>query len=550
MKGNIAIVNLLLGQSNIDALDTDGKTAVSLAVTGNHEQVSEVLLGRNHIEKSTQVSYVDDLVRMRNETTNKNIILLINSFIQSAQEQEKQIQRRQTEELETLRQEELEREHVENIKLEREERMEKIKYEEMEREMRENEQNIRQDELAREKERLERIEDQKRKDDEELEQIRQSEMIEMARRQKEIEEEKIRQREEAIAREIEEEKARRQAETEKQKEQEIADQRAKECESFSVEHATRENVSPTPETLPELTPRAHPDSNPVSTPCEYVQSTPEASPQATPREHSPQSTPREEISPEAIEPEPPTSVPIPTTTRRRLALLIGNAKYVHAGELNNPTRDVKLIAQKLEQVNFEVTTVCDAKTHHDMEDPVKQFSARLSELGDQVDCCLFYYAGHGLQTQGRNYLVPTQIDITCETDILRKCAELGSMIDAINECSNEKTVQIVIVDACRAEYQAPAWRSITRDLPPPGLVRVSPPSGCFALFSTAAGTKAFDTCKESEECSPFALALSRVLHPEIELSKLAKEVTKDVKRMTNRRQTPYNSSDLDDDFFF
>lgn len=231
----------------------------------------------------------------------------------------------------------------------------------------------------------------------------------------------------------------------------------------------------------------------------------------------------------------------------RLALLIGNSDYKHAGVLSNPINDVLLITSRLKDVGFEVTTVQDVATKDEMEDEVDNFGMKLSDAGKKLECCLLYYAGHGMQCQEVNYLIPTSVNITCESDVKRKCLNLSHVVEKLSEISDSNSVQVMIFDACRNNLSTRSWRSATRSKAPEGLCNIDA-SGSFVMFSTAPGTKALDTCNESNDSSPFALALSRAMQPGMELYKLYRTVTADVKRMTNKMQNPYLSSSLDSDF--
>lgn len=240
--------------------------------------------------------------------------------------------------------------------------------------------------------------------------------------------------------------------------------------------------------------------------------------------------------------------------RTRLALLVGNSEYIHVGKLNNPTHDVKLIAQKLTNLGFQVTTLYNANTLESIETQLDQFAIKLMNAGSKLDCCLFYYAGHGIQSQNMNYLIPTAVNLLSETDIKYKCMNLDYALEKLTQVSDSKSVQIMIIDACRNELNTRGIKMTSRSMIQEGFYPVIAPSGSLALFSTSAGKKAFDTCEESNQNSPFALALGRVLdealNNDVEITQLTKAVTRDVKRMTDGMQIPYISGDIDSDFYF
>ncbi len=235
--------------------------------------------------------------------------------------------------------------------------------------------------------------------------------------------------------------------------------------------------------------------------------------------------------------------------RLRYALLIGNSNYTQeTGALINPVHDVKLVSEKLATVGFQTTVALDLPNKSEMEQVVEDFTNMLMDADDNLEACLFYYAGHGIQSSGENYALPIGVTIITQADIKRNCLNLNYVMSRLSESCSSKSVQILILDACRNELQTRGWKSTTRDVQQEGLCKVDAPSGTLVIFSTAPGKKALDTCDESDTNSPFAVALSKNIQKNTELYKLYLNVTADVKRMTNGDQNPYLSSSMDSEF--
>jgi hypothetical protein len=235
--------------------------------------------------------------------------------------------------------------------------------------------------------------------------------------------------------------------------------------------------------------------------------------------------------------------------RLRYALLIGNSNYTQdTGALVNPVHDVKLVSEKLATVGFQITVALDLPNKSEMEQVVEDFTNMLMDADDNLEACLFYYAGHGIQSSGENYALPIGVTIITQADIKRNCLNLNYVMSRLSESCCSKSVQILILDACRNELQTRSWKSTTRDVQQEGLCKVDAPSGTLVIFSTAPGKKALDTCEESDTNSPFAVALSKNIQKNTELYKLYLSVTADVKRMTNGDQNPYLSSSMDSEF--
>jgi hypothetical protein len=164
---------------------------------------------------------------------------------------------------------------------------------------------------------------------------------------------------------------------------------------------------------------------------------------------------------------------------RRVALVIGNGAY-QASPLKNPVHDARDMAGTLKRLGFDVTLLTDAG-QRDMEEAVHTFGTR---LGTGV-AGLFYYAGHGMQVRGDNYLIPVDADVRSESDIRYEAVNAGRVLGKMQDAGNG--VNIVILDACRNNPFARSFRSDSR-----GLARMDAPAGSIVAFATAPGSVAAD----------------------------------------------------------
>ncbi len=237
---------------------------------------------------------------------------------------------------------------------------------------------------------------------------------------------------------------------------------------------------------------------------------------------------------------PPPFVP----REPRIALVIGNAEYADAMKLANPANDATLIGATLKKLGFEVILVTDAR-QKPMQRAIVDFGDRLAAAGPNA-VGLFYYAGHGVQLDGQNYLVPTDADIAREVDaeidgvsadlVLKQMAYAGSRVN------------IVILDACRNNPLTPDFRS-TAAAAVEGFAEIrTKPKGTFIAYSTAPGEVAVDG---NDGHSPFAKALAGAMQrPGLDLPEVFQQVRQDVLAATDERQTPWDSSSLVKAFYF
>jgi uncharacterized caspase-like protein len=224
----------------------------------------------------------------------------------------------------------------------------------------------------------------------------------------------------------------------------------------------------------------------------------------------------------------------------RLALVIGNANYVKLGRLNNPGRDARLVAEKLRKVGFEVTEVTD-RDLKSMTADVEDFAHRVRSRGPETVSAL-YYAGHGLENDSINYLVPVNADIRKRADVAAQSLSVKRIADRLSAAGNQ--LNILIVDACRDDpFPAGVHPAATLGLVPMGAVY-----GVFIASSTGSGKPAADG---EDGHSPYTKALAdAIVAPGEKLEDVFKSVRRQVRLATGEQQIPWESTSLELDFYF
>jgi hypothetical protein len=168
------------------------------------------------------------------------------------------------------------------------------------------------------------------------------------------------------------------------------------------------------------------------------------------------------------------------TPARRLALVIGNGAYQNAPVLKNPANDATDMAQALSDVGFAVEHGVNL-TQKQMKLMIREFGKKLRDGGQG----LFYFAGHGVQLRGRNYLIPVEAEIVSETDVEDQGVDASLVLGLMDEANNG--LNVVILDACRNNPFARSFRSSAN-----GLAQVDAPTGTLIAYSTAPGRVARD----------------------------------------------------------
>ncbi len=223
----------------------------------------------------------------------------------------------------------------------------------------------------------------------------------------------------------------------------------------------------------------------------------------------------------------------------RIALVIGNSNYTSVTALPNPTNDAKAMTKFLSSAGFQVLQAPDL-TQSDMRRTIGNFASMVSEKGPDT-VALVFYAGHGLQVDGENFLVPVDAQIEREADVPLQATRLADVMNALSSVPSKS--RIVILDACRNNPFSAINKTAGR-----GLAIVDAPNGSLVSYSTAPGTEALDGDGTN---SPYTTALMRIgQEPGLPLEQLLKRVRLEVSNATERQQYPWESSSLTAEFSF
>ncbi|WP_454645705.1 caspase family protein [Bradyrhizobium liaoningense] len=233
--------------------------------------------------------------------------------------------------------------------------------------------------------------------------------------------------------------------------------------------------------------------------------------------------------------------PAPTALQgpeQRVALVIGNANYQNAPQLANPDDDAQSMAQFLNSAGFEVVAATDL-TQNDMLRVVQDFSAKVASRGPNT-VAMVYYAGHGVQLAGENYLVPVDAKVSSPTELVNNSVRLVDVMSTLETIPSR--MRIVILDACR-NNPFPEVDDAGR-----GLAIVDAPNGSIVGYSTAPGAEALDGTGGH---SPYTQAFLNVARePNVPIEQLFKRVRLQVNQTTSGAQIPWESSSLTSDFTF
>jgi len=232
-------------------------------------------------------------------------------------------------------------------------------------------------------------------------------------------------------------------------------------------------------------------------------------------------------------------VTTPTTTEKRLALVIGNSTYL-TNPLKNPVNDAKAMDVVLKELGFEVIKAENANLAS-MKKAIDEYGQKLK--AGKYDISLFFYAGHGLQVKGNNYLVPVDAKIQEENEIEYDCLDAGRILAKMESAGSR--VNIVILDACRDN---PFERSWSRSTKGGGLATMDAPVGSIVCYATSPGKTASDGDGVNGLYTQELLTHLRT--PNVALEDVFKRVRIGVMQKSNRAQIPWETSSLVGDFFF
>ena len=230
----------------------------------------------------------------------------------------------------------------------------------------------------------------------------------------------------------------------------------------------------------------------------------------------------------------PATLPAPPA-ERRTALVIGNAAYTEA-PLANPVNDATDMAGALQKMDFAVTLLRDADLRR-MREALETFRQQLRPgvVG------LFYFAGHGLQVKGENYLVPIGARIAREQDVEFETMQVGRILGAMEEAAND--INVIILDACRNTPFARSVRAFQR-----GLAVTQAITGSLIAYATAPGSVAADGAGRNGVYTAHLLRNMRM--PNVPVEQVFKNVRIGVMQETSAKQTPWETSSLTGSFMF
>jgi len=229
---------------------------------------------------------------------------------------------------------------------------------------------------------------------------------------------------------------------------------------------------------------------------------------------------------------------------RKVALIVGNGAYKNVAPLDNPPRDAKLIASTFRELGFATVTLAPDLTRD-------RFFAALHEFGveaEKADWAVVYYAGHGMEIGGVNYLIPVDARLKADSDAETQAVALVQVIAAV---AGARKLRLVMLDACRDNpFEKTMQRTIALKLVNRGFSNIEPEAGFMVVYAAKHGETALDGDSVN---SPFATVLARVIkEPKIEVRKLFDIVRDDVWKATNRTQQPFTYGSLPgrEDFYF
>lgn len=226
----------------------------------------------------------------------------------------------------------------------------------------------------------------------------------------------------------------------------------------------------------------------------------------------------------------------PLYASQRIALVIGNANYLEK-PLKNPVNDAKDITISLEKKGFKVNLIKNASKRV-MQQAIRKFERDLTGDGK---IGLFYYAGHGVEVDGTNYLVPVDADIQTEADVEFEAVNAGRVLSGMEHAGN--SLNIVVLDACRDNPYKRSFRSASR-----GLQRMDVPKGSVIFYAATPGNVAQDG---SGKNSPFTTHfLESMNRPNIKIEEVFKLTARAVDKETAGKQVPWLEGVVLGDFYF
>ena len=223
---------------------------------------------------------------------------------------------------------------------------------------------------------------------------------------------------------------------------------------------------------------------------------------------------------------------------KRLALVIGNSAYEHGGVLKNPVNDANAMKQALSQIGFEVLEHFNLD-EGEMKQAIDYFGLKLRNY----DVGLFFYAGHGIQVGGTNYLIPIEVNLMSEQQVEYDCVEAARVLAHMD--ASGASVNIIILDACRNN---PFERSWSRSTTGQGLAFMQAPSGTLLAYATSPGSVASDGIGVNGLYTE--AILENIFLPDLSILEMFQNVRNTVNVRSNLQQTPWESTSLVGNFYF
>lgn len=222
----------------------------------------------------------------------------------------------------------------------------------------------------------------------------------------------------------------------------------------------------------------------------------------------------------------------------RYALVIGNGDYQHFSQLQNPENDARDLSSELERLGFIVETLVNA-SEREMFEAVRDMGDRLAR---EQAIGLFYYAGHGIEVDGTNYLIPVDADIRAEDEVRFASISIDLVLSKMESARNG--TNLIILDACRDNPLPASSRSSASR----GLATVDAPTGSMVIYATAPGDVALDGSGRNGVFT--GSLLEHIDTPDLDVELMIRRVREDVISATGGRQTPWHNSSLTTGFAF
>ncbi|SEH12071.1 Uncharacterized protein, contains caspase domain [Sphingopyxis sp. YR583] len=217
---------------------------------------------------------------------------------------------------------------------------------------------------------------------------------------------------------------------------------------------------------------------------------------------------------------------------RKVALIIGNGDYANTSRLANPANDIRIIAASARQAGFDDVTVAADLAVNDFQKAMRDFRAK----ADGAEVAMVYYAGHGIEAQGKNWLIPTDAQLKSDLDLPYEAINLDRLMESVSGAQ----IRMIVLDSCRNNPFGRSWRSGTRAVAN-GLAGVEA-DDVLVIFAAAPGQTAADGANGN---SPFATSLAKRLpQPDTPVQLLGGLIRDDVLKATSGSQRPFVSASI------